>query len=193
MTEPATVRPVDVHDRTAAARLAYLSFREFYDLVPVPEGRVVELIGDQIGLAGSELADTYVATCDGAIAGMYAAFPAAKLRSAQMLSVVKLAAALPAAERATFMKAIDTFRQGIPLLDASTGWYLSRIAVDPGFLRRGIGRVLLEHFLEGARAHGEAWLHVHDANSGALAFYASHGFQESARHEKGYRLLRHPC
>ena len=185
MTKPATVRLASVNDRTSAAELAYLSFRDFYDLVPAPHERIIELVAQQIGLAGTELAQSHVAELEGELAGMYAACTAVKLKSAQMLSVAKLASALP--DRQAFLRAVDEFRQRIPALDASSGLYLSRIAVSRRFQRRGVGGVLLQHFLDAAR--GDAWLHVHDSNTGALAFYRSHGFHEVSRVQSGYRLL----
>lgn len=54
-----------------------------------------------------------------------------------------------------------------------------RLAVDPGFRRRGVGRLLLDAVLEDARRRGVARvsLKVRVVNSAARALYARLGFQ----------------
>jgi ribosomal-protein-alanine acetyltransferase len=57
---------------------------------------------------------------------------------------------------------------------------LMNIAVVPAARRRGIGRALMEDFLEEAASEGarEAWLEVSVANPSALALYRAYGFED---------------
>ena len=61
------------------------------------------------------------------------------------------------------------------------------IAVDPAHQRRGIGRVLLDDFVEQARAQGtrRAHLEVREGN-GAMAMYRDAGFAQVGRRRKYY-------
>jgi ribosomal-protein-alanine N-acetyltransferase len=82
--------------------------------------------------------------------------------------------------------------------DAATGFSLSRtvadeaelllIAVEPEHRRRGIGQMLLDHFLDGARNAGAARVHleVRDGNP-AIAMYRRAGFNPAGRRRKYYR------
>jgi ribosomal protein S18 acetylase RimI-like enzyme len=187
VTDATRIRPASADERLPAAALAYLSFREFYDLAGLTQAELESRIAEQVGSKGTELSQTFVAEADGVIAGMYSALLVADLKSAQMLSVVKLASALPVPSRKPFMAAVDRFRQGVPPIESTEGMYLSRIAVSPAFHRHGVGRALLEHFLHSGP--GPAWLHVLGTNDGAIAFYRSHGFRELAWVENGYRLF----
>jgi len=82
--------------------------------------------------------------------------------------------------------------------DAAVGFSLSRtvadeaelllIAVEPAHRRRGIGQMLLDHFLETARLAGAAQVHleVRDGNP-AIAMYQRAGFSPAGRRRKYYR------
>jgi ribosomal-protein-alanine N-acetyltransferase len=56
---------------------------------------------------------------------------------------------------------------------------LGDLAVDPGYQRRGIGRLLLEASIETARARGSRtlYLEVRESNAAARALYESRGFR----------------
>lgn len=62
------------------------------------------------------------------------------------------------------------------------------LAVAPSFRRRGIGRMLLDHFLEAARAKGVTRVHleVREGNP-AVLMYRSAGFRLVGRRRKYYR------
>ena len=62
------------------------------------------------------------------------------------------------------------------------------LAVDPGHQRRGIGRLLLEQFVEQAAAAGTARVHleVRDGNP-AVRMYRMAGFEPAGRRLKYYR------
>ena len=62
-------------------------------------------------------------------------------------------------------------------------YLIANVAVHPDCRRRGIGRALTVaamHYADQRRANA-TWLHVRDDNPGAIALYASLGFQELAR------------
>jgi ribosomal protein S18 acetylase RimI-like enzyme len=72
----------------------------------------------------------------------------------------------------------------IPYRHARKKYFLiANVAVNPDHRRRGIGRSLTQAAMEHARQRhaDETWLHVRDDNPGAIALYASLGFQELAR------------
>ena len=62
-------------------------------------------------------------------------------------------------------------------------YLIANVAVHPDRRRRGIGRSLtLAAMLHARQRHAsETWLHVRDDNPGAIALYASLGFEELAR------------
>lgn len=62
------------------------------------------------------------------------------------------------------------------------------IAVDPDCQRRGVGKSLLHHFIEQARASGAEKLHleVRD-NNPAVILYATAGFVPAGRRPNYYR------
>jgi len=62
------------------------------------------------------------------------------------------------------------------------------IAVDPGHQHGGIGKRLLDHFIEEGRAQGIERLHleVRDGNP-AVALYSSAGFEQAGRRRGYYR------
>ena len=82
--------------------------------------------------------------------------------------------------------------------DCAAGFSLSRtvadeaelllIAVEPAHRRRGIGQMLLDHFLDTARTAGATHVHleVRDGNP-AIAMYRRAGFNPAGRRRKYYR------
>jgi GNAT superfamily N-acetyltransferase len=62
-------------------------------------------------------------------------------------------------------------------------YLIANVAVRPDHRRRGIGRALTVRAMRHAseRRASATWLHVRDDNPGAIALYASLGFQELAR------------
>lgn len=65
---------------------------------------------------------------------------------------------------------------------------LARLYVQSPFLRRGIGRLLLQEAEALAGAHGACtlWLTAWIGNGRALAFYASQGYEELGRTEYSF-------
>lgn len=80
------------------------------------------------------------------------------------------------------------------VVGAAMGWSagpvgeLQRIAVSPGARRQGLGRVLLQAFVEACRARGaeELWLEVRADNTPALGLYRAAGFVETGRRARYY-------
>jgi len=68
-------------------------------------------------------------------------------------------------------------------LEVPGSFYISAIALLPGFRGQGIGARFLEMARDAARAQGcpQLSLGVFDANDGARRLYARHGFREIAR------------
>ncbi len=64
-----------------------------------------------------------------------------------------------------------------------------RIAVRPSFRRRGFGRKLMEHFLNGRKAKGDltVFLEVRASNTSALSLYESCGFSSYTVRHNYYR------
>lgn len=94
--------------------------------------------------------------------------------------------------------------QSQPQGDVIVGFYIGEyiageaslfdIAVHPSMQRLGIGRLLLQDFIEQAVRRGaeHLFLEVRESNSGAIALYEAAGFAEAGRrhnyypHAKGY-------
>lgn len=68
---------------------------------------------------------------------------------------------------------------------------ITRLAVDPGRFRKGVGSLLLAHFIS---RHGQAGLSVQTGmdNVPALRIYQKHGFliMQFSRSQEGIRLVR---
>jgi ribosomal protein S18 acetylase RimI-like enzyme len=74
---------------------------------------------------------------------------------------------------------VDDVRVGFYSLDSvDAGGYLDQLAVRPAYGRRGIGRALIEHACERARAQGETqiWLTTYDEVPWNRPFYERCGF-----------------
>jgi predicted GNAT superfamily acetyltransferase len=71
--------------------------------------------------------------------------------------------------------------------------YLDRIAVDPGFRRRGIGGAIYDTVEAAAKAHGRLVCEVNSnpPNLGSLAFHESRGYREIGRltHPDGHETV----
>lgn len=62
------------------------------------------------------------------------------------------------------------------------------IGVGPAFQNRGVGSMLLRHFIEKSKERGadRIWLDVRVGNSGAIEFYRNHGFLGTGRRKAFY-------
>ena len=62
------------------------------------------------------------------------------------------------------------------------------IGVGPAFQGRGIGSMLLRHFIKKSKERGvdRIWLDVRVRNSGAIKFYSDHGFLAAGRRKAFY-------
>jgi len=65
---------------------------------------------------------------------------------------------------------------------------LHSLSVHPGLRRQGLGRLLLEAFLEAAGSRGarSVWLEVREANAAAIALYLASGFLPAGRRRRYY-------
>ncbi|MBL1375903.1 ribosomal protein S18-alanine N-acetyltransferase [Zobellella sp. CGMCC 1.18722] len=72
------------------------------------------------------------------------------------------------------------------VIDEST---LMNICIAPSWQGRGLGRRLLEHWLDACRQRrlATAWLEVRASNQAALALYRSAGFAKAGRRKDYYR------
>ncbi|AIY00241.1 putative N-acetyltransferase, GNAT family [Arthrobacter sp. PAMC 25486] len=68
--------------------------------------------------------------------------------------------------------------------DGASIWYLQDILVRPCFQRRGVGRTLVRHALEGYGGVRQKVL-LTDDGTGQKAFYESLGFEETAAYGGG--------
>jgi ribosomal-protein-alanine N-acetyltransferase len=90
------------------------------------------------------------------------------------------------------------FNQLICLRGDPAGFYIGQLAageatllnlaVSPVYQGRGIGRQLLQHFLDVARLRGaeDAWLEVRESNQVARALYQGIGFNEITLRQNYY-------
>lgn len=66
--------------------------------------------------------------------------------------------------------------------------HILNVAVDPGFRRRGLARMLLGHVLQRSAGEGclRAFLEVRAGNNGAIALYRDFDFSSIGRRKKYY-------
>ena len=66
---------------------------------------------------------------------------------------------------------------------------MMNVAVDPGFRRRGIGQMLIDHLVEALKARGSRCLtlEVRSSNDPAIALYEKLGFSPVGRRKNYYR------
>jgi ribosomal-protein-alanine acetyltransferase len=79
--------------------------------------------------------------------------------------------------------------QGFIVAQAIAGeWEIENIAVDTSVKRRGLGKRLLAHLLEIARAKGakSIFLEVRESNSIARSFYENASFSQGGRRKRYY-------
>ena len=67
--------------------------------------------------------------------------------------------------------------------------HIATIATHPDFRKQGIGKKLLSHVLQSAKAEGAitSFLEVRESNEAALIMYRKFGYMESGRREGYYK------
>lgn len=183
MSEP-VIRAATTDDRSTLLSLEGLAARTsdgFAFDSPAAALAVREWLFDH---GGSEVAPPAadVLEMDGDVVGMVAVLPAADVQKRRLLGAMAVRRAgaervpAPVAERMR-MAAATLVR---PAADDA---YLSRIAVAPAHVGRGLGTLLLDRALARARDMGarRLVLDVADDNDAAIAFYRRHGFVEAGR------------
>lgn len=67
--------------------------------------------------------------------------------------------------------------------------HIATIATHPDFRKQGIGKKLLSHVLQSAKAEGAitSFLEVRESNEAALMMYRKFGYMESGRREGYYK------
>ena len=67
--------------------------------------------------------------------------------------------------------------------------HIATIATHPDFRKQGIGKKLLSHVLQAAKAEGAltSFLEVREGNDAAIAMYEKFGYVESGRREGYYK------
>ncbi|MDA1132611.1 MAG: GNAT family N-acetyltransferase [Proteobacteria bacterium] len=160
--------------RLDSARLTYESFPEFYDLLPVDDDERLAIIARQFDLPASELGATVAAELAGNVVAIFAALPAQRLATAQLVGVAVMRRALPPAAQPEFRAALDAWGGQVPLVPKDTV-YLARLAVDAAHRGTGVADAVLAELFARHRSAAVS-VHARRDNARALAFYRRHGF-----------------
>lgn len=146
-------------DEAAAARFyAELYARGGADFAP-PSGRVLMV--------------------EGRPAGMFALVPPAVLRRSRLVGAMMLARSPQLRGDPGLVERLKLAAETFVRPEVTDG-YLSRLAVDPAAVGRGIGRWLLDAALAATREHGlvRCVLEVAEENERAITLYRAGGFEE---------------
>jgi ribosomal protein S18 acetylase RimI-like enzyme len=164
----------DAGKALAVAKLTYAASPEFYDLIPVPEPEMLQIVARQIAVPGTELENTYVLSRDQVDVASLSAVGSAALPAAQKGSLLAILRSLDRDRAAKFTAAVKTFSAALePLTIDST--YVARLAVDGSARGSGAGTEIIQGFLEAERPRFCS-LHVHKDNATAIRFYSKLGF-----------------
>lgn len=163
--------------RRALGRLAIAAVPGFYSLIPLGADKLEEVIGEQIGTAGTELQEASFAMADEAPAALVTWLPVEALDGARRAGSIGMMRHLERAATPAFLKALGEYSKVVEPIGGD-GLYLSRVAVAPGFRGQGLGRRAVEQVIDAADG-GDVSLHVAADNGPAIALYQSMGFEFS--------------
>ncbi len=171
--------------RFGLAELILSAAPDFYAMIPLPHDEVLGMITGQVGVAGTELGETYVLGSDhGVVLASFSVLDPARIASAMREGALGIIRGLRGERRAVYMKALSTYGCQVEPMEAG-GLYCSRLGVAPQVRGQGLGARAAACFLalDGVR---ERSLHVHCQNAPAIALYRKLGFDFQS--QEGYRF-----
>jgi ribosomal protein S18 acetylase RimI-like enzyme len=172
------VRPATPAD--PADELLYVSAKPYYDAYAGSEERARAMLAAVYARRGhaASFEVCAVAELDGALAGVIAWFPVSEGDERARRFVSLTAPRLPPWRWPALMRHLRAAGTVSPNPPPDT-LYVDALAVDPGFRRRGVARMMLARAEEAAAAHGlggvalDTGLH----NEPARALYEAYGFR----------------
>ena len=147
----------------------------FYSLVPLDPPVLHGLLGDLVGVAGSEFENSFMAGTAEVPSGIVASVPIDRLQRAQQASMISLMRHIERQDLAVFRSAVGEYSSSVESIEGS-GHYLSRVAVAPQARGAGLGERLVEQII-GDAAGADVWLHVAKDNWNAIRLYERLGFE----------------
>jgi ribosomal protein S18 acetylase RimI-like enzyme len=131
-------------------------------------------------------------TCDGELAGGFLALNGIELKKARQADAAALWEAFPSAERATLVERMSNSANLFPPV-ADDEYYLTKMGLDVPYQGQGLGRALVQQYLEQGKAQNYARyrLDVHAENQAAIRCYLAAGFKVVSTSESRDRGLRY--
>lgn len=162
---------------------------EHYALLPDDSrGGASSCVVSQLFNAGTEFENIFCIHEDGVVAGLVAHYPTAEIVARKQKSLRELIRMIPGHLRGAFMAAASAHSRDIPEAEAGA-IYLARVAVSAERQGRGLGKLLLERFLEQLEAGSKVALHVNAQNLTAIRLYHKLGFAVSGQPNTAYLLM----
>ena len=174
---PLALKPLQTGTERAASELIYEAFDEYYDLFGLEKSKIIDLISDQLSIAGSEIANTSaIFDDDGRLSAILSCLPVAELSSAQMKSTFHLLSHVEQSQKDNVLKDIKAFSAGFPDVPEDC-FYLTRIVVSSINRRQNLGSHLLDKFAELGKDYPKLCLHVNAKKIAAINFYTKNGYE----------------
>ena len=165
-----------IEKKRSASDLIIKAIPEFYDLFFIPNNTLINHISKEIGLENTEFINTEcLFDDDDECQAVLCSLSSKALRIAQMWSVMKLMSLSSenTDKLKSSLKKHSNYTQ--PIIGES--YYLSRMTVNSKYQRLGLGKLVLDRFIEIGSTHETLSLHVHAENYTAISLYKNAGFE----------------
>ena len=132
-------------------------------------------MADEFADDGAELSGASALVSEGEVQGVLAAYDSSEIASRQRASVFRLLSILNDKDTDGVIQSLQSYASQIPAIPPDS-YYLARVAVAAPYRRRGVGTLLLEHFIRQGRDRESYSLHVRSDNENAKSLYRKLGF-----------------
>ena len=174
--------------RVACAFLAMKALPDLYLNNHVTTVEIADLLAEEIADVGGELSGSIALLRDGEVQGILAAYDAAEIAVRQQNSIYRLLSAVDDEKADDLLVWFEAHRAEVPETPIDS-YYLARIAVATDCRCRGVGKLLLDQFMEQGRSRRGFSLHVRSDNEVAKSFYRKHGFATIGTVESRYLVM----
>jgi ribosomal protein S18 acetylase RimI-like enzyme len=158
----------------AIVQLLIESF-DFYDMLPMDQATLTDLIKEEISQSGTECFDPLLALQGDDVVGVICHFPAQELEARQRASMMSVLRRLDRSGRMKLRARLQDKNYGVGITDVYKGTYVSRVAVSKNMRGQGIGSKFWLGFM-GKIDGANILLHVDENNHEAIRFYGRFDF-----------------
>jgi len=138
----------------------------------------LSIIRNLISVERSEFAmkNICVLTSNDSVMGVTLSLEMSKVQAARQANIFGILSDID--NKKEFMTKLSRYNQCFQSLPKENGVYLSKFSVAEPFRRQGIGRILMEHFLDHYNSKRPIFLEVHKSNAVAIRLYEQYGFKK---------------